>query len=94
MAAVDAGARADVQQIVGRPDGVFVVLDDNHGIAEVAEDACRVLISRALSRWCSPMRRLIEHIQHALQPGADLGCQADALRFAAASVVALRSNVR
>ena len=42
-----------------------------------------VSISRWLSRWCSPMRRLVEHVEHADQAGADLGGQPDALRLAA-----------
>jgi hypothetical protein len=37
MAAVDAGARADVQQVVGGADGFFVVLHHQHGVAQVAQ---------------------------------------------------------
>ena len=32
-----AGARPHVDQIVGRADGVFVMLDDNDGVAQVAQ---------------------------------------------------------
>ena len=40
-------------------------------------------MSRRLSRWCSPMRRLVEDVEHADQPGADLGGQPDPLRLTA-----------
>ena len=42
-----------------------------------------VSISRWLSRWCRPMRRLVQHVEHADQAGADLGGQPDPLRLAA-----------
>ena len=42
-----------------------------------------VSMSRWLSRWCRPMRRLVEDVEHADQAGADLGGQPDALRLAA-----------
>ncbi len=37
VAAVFAGAGAEVEDVVGFADGVFVVLDDEDGVAEVAE---------------------------------------------------------
>ena len=37
VAAVFAGAGAEVEDVVGLADGVFVVLDDEDGVAEVAE---------------------------------------------------------
>ena len=37
LAAVLAGARADVDHVVGDADGVLVVLDDQHGVADVAQ---------------------------------------------------------
>ena len=37
VAAVDAGAGADVEHMVGGADGVLVVLDHDHGVAEVAQ---------------------------------------------------------
>ena len=43
LAAVLAGARPDVDDVVGDADGLLVVLDDDHGVAEVAQAhaACR-----------------------------------------------------
>ena len=43
LAAVLPRARADVDDVVGDADGLLVVLDDDHGVAEVAQPhhACR-----------------------------------------------------
>ena len=82
MAAVDAGAGADVDHLVGGADGVLVVLDHDHGVAEVAqplqrvEEACVVALVQA-------DRGLVEHVEHAGQPGADLRGEPDALALAA-----------
>jgi hypothetical protein len=51
---VDAGAGADVEDMVGLRIAVLVVLDDDHRVALVAQVAER-LESRSLSRWCRPM---------------------------------------
>ena len=37
LAAMDAGAGADIDHMVGDADGVLVMLDHDHGIAEVAQ---------------------------------------------------------
>ena len=50
LAAVFAGAGAEVEDVVGFADGVFVVLDDENGIAEVAE-VSECWMRRWLSRW-------------------------------------------
>src|SRR4029079_18741060 len=39
VAAVDAGAGADVEHVVGGADSVLVMLDHDHGVAEVAQAA-------------------------------------------------------
>ena len=77
-----AGIRSDVDDPVGRADGVFVVLDDDEGVAQVAQpgegvDETTVVALVETDRW------FVEHVQHAGQTGADLGGQADALRLAA-----------
>ncbi len=78
-AAVDAGAGADVDDVVGGQDRVLVVLDDDHGVAEVAqvpqrgEQAVVVALVQADGR-------LVEHVEHAGQAGADLRGEPDALR--------------
>ena len=37
MAAMHAGAGADVEHVIGEANGVLVMLDHDHGIAEVAQ---------------------------------------------------------
>ena len=82
LAAVLARARADVDDPVGGADGVFVVLDDDERVAEVLEldegvdEAAVVALVQADAR-------LVEHVEHAGEAGADLGREADALRLAA-----------
>ena len=82
MAAMDAGARPHIDEPVGGADRLLVVLDDDHRVAEVAqplqgrEQALVVALVQA-------DRRLVEHIEHAGQPGADLRGEPDALALAA-----------
>ncbi len=81
-AAVLAGLRAHVDEIVGAADRILVVLDHDHRIAEVAqlreggEQAVVVALMQA-------DRGLVEHVHHAGQAGADLAGEADALCLAA-----------
>ncbi len=80
FAAVHAGARADVDDVVGEADRVLVVFDHDDGVAEVAqsrqraEQALVVALVQA-DRW------LVEHVHHADQARADLRGQPDALRL-------------
>ena len=82
VAAVLAGAGAEVEDVVGVADGVFVVLDDEDGVAEVAQvfergdEALIVALVQADGG-------LVEHVEDAAQPRADLRGEADALAFAA-----------
>ena len=55
LAAVDAGAGADVDDVVGGQDRVLVVLDDDHRVAEVAQALAACTSRRSLSRWCRPI---------------------------------------
>ena len=77
-----AGIRSDVDDPVGRADGVFVVFHDDEGVAQVAQpgegvDESTVVALVKADRW------FVEHVEHAGQTGADLGGQADTLRLAA-----------
>ena len=82
MAAVDAGARAHVDEKIGLAYGVFVVLDDEHGIAERfqaskrAEQAFVVALVQADGG-------LVENVEHAGEAGADLAREPYALALAA-----------
>ena len=84
VAAVLARRRAHVDQVVGGAHRALVVLDHEHGVAEVAQP---------LQRRDQPLvvalvqadRRLVEDVEHAHERRADLGRQPDPLRLAAAT---------
>ena len=70
-AAVDARAGADIDDVVGGADGVFVVLDDDDGVAQIAQ-AQEAIQQAGVVALVQTDRRLIENVHHADQPGADL----------------------
>ena len=80
--AVLAGARAEVDEVVGRAHRLLVVLDDDHGVAEVAQALERRDQLRVVA-LVQADRGLVEDVEHAHQRGADLGRQPDPLRLAA-----------
>ena len=80
--AMDAGAGADVDHVVGGEDRVLVVLDDDHRVADVAQPLQRLEQPRIVA-LVQPDRGLVEHVEHAGQPRADLRRQPDALALAA-----------
>ena len=82
MAAVHAGAGADVDHVVGGADGVLVVLDHDHGVAEVAQPPQRFQEPGVVA-LVQADRGLVEHVEHAGEAGADLRGEADALALAA-----------
>ena len=82
LAAVLARARADVDDPVGGADGVLVVLDHDQGVAEVAQPQQGVE-QPVVVALVQADRRLVQHVEHPDQAGADLGGQPDALRLAA-----------
>ena len=69
--------------MIGASDGVLVMLHDDHGVAQVAQPA-----ERAEQSLVVPLMQadagLVEDVEHADQPGADLGGEADPLHLAAA----------
>ena len=82
LAAVLAGARAEVDQVVGRAHRLLVVLDDEHRVAEVAQPLERRDQPRVVA-LVQADRRLVEDVEHADERRADLRRQPDALRLAA-----------
>ena len=82
VAAVLAGAGADVDRPVGRADRVLVVLDDDQGVAQVAQPD-QGLDEPAVVALVQPDRRLVEHVEHADQARPDLRGEPDALGLAA-----------
>ena len=82
LAAVHPGAGADVDDIVGRPDRLLVMLDDDHRVAEVAQAPQRVEQAGVVA-LVQADRRLVQHIEDAGQARADLRGEPDALALAA-----------
>ena len=82
MPAELARARAQIQDVVGGADRLLVVLDHQHGVAEIAQPAQRVE-QAAVVALVQADRRLVEDVEHADQARADLGRQANALAFPA-----------
>ena len=61
----------DVDDVVGDADRLLVVLDDDHGVAEVAQADQRV-DEPVVVALVQPDRRLVEHVEHADEAAADL----------------------
>ena len=68
--------------MVGRAHRPLVVLDHDHGVAEVAQPLQRLDQLRVVA-LVQADRGLVEDVEHADQAGADLGRQPDPLRLAA-----------
>ena len=75
-------AGPEIDDVVRATDRLFVVLDHEHRIAQVAQRFERVQQAIVVARVQAD-GRLVEHIQHAAQPRTDLRRQANALGFAA-----------
>ena len=82
FAAVHARAGAHVDHVVGGADRVFVVLDHQHGVADVAQVLQRGQQAVVVA-LVQADRRFVEHVHHAGQARADLRRKPDALRLAA-----------
>src|SRR5467141_4379845 len=82
VAAGVAGTGAEVDNEIGAANGVFVVLDDEHGVAEIAK-----LFERAekasVVAGVEADAGFIEYVENAAEARADLGGEADALGLAA-----------
>ena len=82
LAAVHPRPRADVHDVVGGADGVLVVLDHDHRVAQVPQ-----VLEGGDQLVVVPLVQadggLVQHIQHPRQGAADLGGQPDALALAA-----------
>src|SRR5205085_11238343 len=63
VAAMDAGARAHVDDIIGGADRILVMLDDDHGVAEIAE-AAEGDEQPLIVALVEADARLVEHVEH------------------------------
>ena len=88
LAAARAGAGTEIENVIGRADRVFVVLDHDDGIPEIAQPAQRA-DEPVVVALMQADARLIEHVEDAGEPGADLRREPNALRFAAGERAAL-----
>ncbi len=61
FAAVNAGAGADIDDIIRRENGVLVMLHDNDAVAEIAQPPQRVE-QAVIVALMQADRRLIEHV--------------------------------
>ncbi len=82
LAALDSGARPEIDEVVGRSHGVFIVLDHDNGVALPGQPAqgCQqpVIIARV-----QPDRRLVQNVKDPDQPRTHLTGEPDSLRLAA-----------
>ena len=82
MPALNARAGAHINQVISGADGVFIMLDHNDGVADIAQ-ATQRLQQALVVALVQADGRFIEHIQDAGEARADLRGEADALAFAA-----------
>ena len=82
VAAQGSGPGADVHHLVGLAHGLFVVLHHQHRVPLVAQAPQRGEKPPVVARM-EPDGRLVQHVEHALEPCPYLGRQADALGLAA-----------
>lgn len=74
-------AGADVHEIVALVDGVFVVLDYDDGVPQIAQ-VLEGIDEFVVVALVEANGGFVQHIEYALETAADLGGQADALSFA------------
>src|SRR4029077_10626031 len=82
MSAGGACAGTEVHDVVGAANRFFVMLDDEHRVAEVAQGFEGAEHASIISSMQAD-GRLLKHIEDAAQARADLRRETDALRFAA-----------
>ena len=82
FAAAGTGAWADVDDMVCRADGVFVVFDDEHGVPLVFEFR-ETLDETTVVAGVQTDRGFVQNVADALQVAPQLRGQTDALTFAA-----------
>ena len=68
------GARPHVDHVIRTPDGLLVVLDHQHSVAQVAQALERLKQLLIVAR-VQANARLVENVQHTDQPGANLRSQ-------------------
>ena len=82
ISAMASGAGAEVDHVIRAANGFFVVLDHQHGVAQIAQIFQRGQ-QPAIVAMMQADGRLVQHIEHAAQLRANLRRQPNALAFAA-----------
>ena len=82
VSAVNARTGAHIDHVVGSANRILIVLDDDNGIADIAQ-ALKCLDQAFVVALMKTNRRLIQNVQNAHESGADLSCQANALGLTA-----------
>ncbi len=82
LAAVLAGARTEVENAVASAHDIRIVLDDQDGVAEVAQ-ILEYLDEAVCVAGMQSDGRLVQHVEGADQPRPERRGQLDALRLAA-----------
>ena len=81
--AMHACARAKIDNVVGAPHRLVIVLDNDERVSFLPQRSERVEQPKIIARM-QPNRRLVQHIEHAAKIGAELRSQTNSLGFAAA----------
>src|SRR6266478_7671885 len=76
LASMTTGAGAEINDIVGAPDGFFIMLDHEDGISEIAQILQRGE-KTAVVAVMQGAGRVVEDVEDAAQLGTDLRCEAD-----------------
>ena len=82
VSAVNARTGTHIDHVVGSANCIFVVLDDDNGITDIAQ-ALERLDQALVIALVKADRRLVQNVQNAHEAGADLCCQANALGLTA-----------
>ena len=82
LAPMTARARTEIHDVIRRANRLFIVLYDKHRVAQIAQLLQRRQQARIVA-LVQPDRGLVEDVEHADQPAADLRREPDPLRFPA-----------
>src|SRR5699024_2130757 len=82
LSPVFSGSRTDIHNPVAGSDGVLVMLDDDQGIAQIAETH-QCFQEPMIIALVQADRGLVQNVQNTDQSGTDLGSQSDSLCLAA-----------
>ena len=86
LSAFDASARTEVDEVAGGADGVFIVFDEEEGVALFSE-CVKGAEEGSVVAGMKANGGFVEDVEDALEVGAKLRGEADALGFAAGECV-------